>query len=65
MTTAVRRRTTRHRRHTTARLIACAVTTDGCGFGYSREPDTDLIPAEVPDGVELVFINGRTPRRAA
>jgi hypothetical protein len=40
-------------------------STDDTGFGYSREPDTDLFSTDVPDGVELIFLTGRTPRRAA
>ncbi len=38
---------------------------DDTGFGYSRDLDTDPDPAAVPDGVELVPLTGRTPRRAA
>ena len=32
---------------------------DALGFGYSR--DTDPEPVPVPDGVELIFLTGRTP----
>ena len=35
---------------------------DDLGFGYSREPDTDLPDTPVPDGVELIALTGRTRR---
>jgi hypothetical protein len=46
-----------------------AITTEptDLGFGYSREPDTDLTPVvtPVPDGVEGISLTGRPSRRAA
>ena len=45
-----------------------AITTDPArdetGLGYSREPDTDRATVAVPDDVDLIFLTGRTPRRA-
>ncbi|MCA2219519.1 hypothetical protein [Jidongwangia harbinensis] len=40
-------------------------TPDALGFGYSRDADSgpDHVPA--PDGVDLISLTGRTPRRAA
>lgn len=34
------------------------------GFGYSRDLDQGTTAVPVPDGVELIFLTGRTPRGA-
>jgi hypothetical protein len=38
--------------------------TDDLGFGYSRDTDNGTPDPPVPDGVELIFLTGRTPRGA-
>ena len=35
---------------------------DDLGFGYSRPADPNTAPAEVPDGVQLIALTGRTHR---
>ena len=43
----------------------CAVpAAPDLGYGYSRDTDNGTPDAPVPDGVELIFLTGRTPRGA-
>ena len=37
---------------------------DEFGFGYSRQDSHDPTPVTIPDGVELIFLTGRTRKQA-